>query len=258
MENEGVEIPGEVEDRAKRMGWVPKDKFKGDEERWVPADKFLERGETELPIMRERIKKMDGTIANLNKTIKDMRHTFGEFQEFQKNSETRAYNKALKDILEKQKEAVKHQDEDAFEKLEAERAELEKPTQVATPPVEDAEAEEIFNEWKLDNEWFDKDSEMQQYAVHVAKFIEDNKGKDGMDLYNEVTKEVKLRFPEKFENKNRNEPPAVVGAESEVPPPKGKKTFGNLPKEAQEACNKFVKTIPGYTKEEYLKSYEWE
>jgi hypothetical protein len=47
--NEGTPIVGETEQEAKRMGWVEKEKFKGDPDRWVEADKFVERGKNELP-----------------------------------------------------------------------------------------------------------------------------------------------------------------------------------------------------------------
>ena len=35
----------ELEARARRQGWRPKEEYRGPEERWVPAQEFLERGE---------------------------------------------------------------------------------------------------------------------------------------------------------------------------------------------------------------------
>ena len=99
---------------------------------------------------------------------------------------------------------------------------------------------------------------MQQYAVSIGRFVEDNKGLKGKKLYDEISKEVKNRFPQKFENKNRQTSTTVVDGGSEVAPKPGKRTFANLPQDAQEQCKKFVKEIPGFTKEEYLKDYEWE
>ena len=90
----------------------------------------------------------------------------------------------------------------------------------------------------------------------MSVYIQDQKGLTGVKLYDEVKKEVELRFPDRFENKRRKEPTVVVG-DGEPPVKPGKQTFSNLPKDAQESCNQFIKEIPGYTKEQYLKDYQW-
>ena len=43
--------PAETEDKARRLGWVPKEEFKGDPENWRSADEFMARGEQLLPIV---------------------------------------------------------------------------------------------------------------------------------------------------------------------------------------------------------------
>jgi len=258
--NEGTPIPGETEEKARRMGWVAEEEFRGDKDRWVSAERFVERGENELPIMRERMKKMDGTIVSLRGNITTMKKTFSEFQDFQKDAETRAYNRALKDLVAKQRVTVEENDTKGFDAIEKEKESLaeNRPAAPAPAPASNPEDEKIFNEWLGTNAWFDDNIEMQQYAVNVGHFIEDNKGLTGRKLYDEIGKEVRNRFPAEFENKNRQSPTAVIDGDTEVLPPKGKRTFSDLPADAKAACDKFVKTIPGFTREGYLKDYEWE
>lgn len=242
-----------TEEKAKRMGWVSEENFKGDKERWIDAEKFVERGENELPIMRERMRKMDGTIVGLNNTISNMKDTFGKFQEHQADVSKRAYNRAMKDITNRQREAVEKGDTDSFDKAEKEKDDLV--LEIPDVPVGNQPAEAEFNQWVASNNWFNE-PDLQKYASTMSVYIQDQTGLTGVELYDEVKKEVELRFPDRFKNKRRSEPTAVVGG-GEAPAKPGKQTFNNLPKDAQEMCNQFIKEIPGYTKEQYLKDYQW-
>lgn len=47
----------EKEDRAKRLGWAPKDRWKGDPDHWVDADRYLEISETSLPLIKSQLRK---------------------------------------------------------------------------------------------------------------------------------------------------------------------------------------------------------
>jgi len=255
---EGTPTPGEQEAEAQRMGWVPEEDFKGDKDRWISADKFLERGKNEMPILRERLKKMDGTVARLNTTISSMRKTFGEFQKYASENEDRAYQRALDSLVKKQRVAVEESDTETFDALEVEKRDLIK--DIPKQPVVEIEDDgtEEFNAWVDDgNKWFLENPEMGQYAVSMLKFVGDKTGLQGTALYDEIKKEVKIRYPDKFENKNRQAPPTVQGS-GEAPPKAGKQTFANLPDEAKRQCKEFMKTIPDFTEKEYLKSYEWE
>ena len=249
-----------VEEKAGRMGWVPGDKFRGDETKWISAEKFIERGETEIPIMRERMKKMDGTVVTLNDTISQMKKTFSEFREFHTKAEERAYNKALKEITEKQREAAAAGNVEIFDELEEEKIKVAKPVKIAEPAeTEDTEAMADFDNWKDKNEWYDTDSELTAYAQSISTYIQNTKNIGGKKLYEAVTKDVKKRFPDKFENPERNKPNTVEGGgNAPATVDKSKQTFVNLPKDAQAACNRFMKEYPGFTKEEYCKNYDWD
>jgi uncharacterized coiled-coil protein SlyX len=260
IEGEGTPIEGEVEEKAERMGWVPLEEFRGDEKRWVSAEKFVERGENEIPIMRERMRKQDKTIQGLNKTVAGMSQTFAEFQKHQQGVVDRAFQKGVKAIEKKKLDAVERNDVDGYNAAVKEGEELVPETipveTVVDPQLEASQAE--FTEWQKDNGWFD-DPTLQQYASDISGLVQKQTGLGGTKLYDKVREQVEAMYPDKFVNQNQAAPAAVAGAGGPSPPANaGKQTFGNLPKEAQDACNKFIKDIPGYTKKQYLADYEWE
>ena len=255
---EDADVNTEIEDKARRMGWVKEDNFKGDKDRWISAEKFLERGETELPIMRERMKKLDGTVVGLKKTISSMKKTFGDFREYQKGLSEKAYAKALKDITQKQRVAAEDGDLETFDKMEEEKGNL-----TLDIPVyennEKSESEREFDDWLTDNKWFNKNKKLRNYAAKMSEIISEETGLTGIELYNEVKAETKERYPNEFKGetpRNRKKATMVV-ADGETKPVGKKQTFGNLPASAKKACGRFIKEIPGFTKEEFLKNYEW-
>jgi len=254
--------PSEIEDQASRMGWVNEDNFRGEKDKWISAEEFVERGETQLPIMKERLKKMDQTVVGLKDTISDMKKTFREFKKYHSESELRQYKKAVRDLTDRQRVAVESSDVEQFDAIEKEKQELNKEMQDKNTSVQidsggDDEAVVVFNEWKKDNQWFDDDPELRSYAQNISVHIQNTKGIGGKKLYEEVKKDVKDRFPEKFGNKKRETPSRVVG-NSDAPVKNNKHGFSSLPKDAQTECLRFIKTIPGFTKEEYVESYEWD
>jgi hypothetical protein len=116
--DKGTEL-GTVEERAQRMGWTAKEKFRGDPERWVDAATFVKNGEESLPILRERLRTLEKTNVDLGKSV----------QEFKKMSDTayeRAYGKAKKELEAEVKRAAKAGDEVGAAAASTELADLEK------------------------------------------------------------------------------------------------------------------------------------
>ena len=64
-------------------------------------------------------------------------------------------------------------------------------------------------------------------------------------------------YPDKFGNPRREQASSVAEPGSQAPRPKKGKTYDDLPPEAKAACDKFVRTIPGYKREDYVKEYDW-
>jgi hypothetical protein len=80
------EVAPEVRHEAESQGWVPKDKFRGNESDWVDADTFVKRGREILPILR---KNNENLIKDLNATkeqLKEFRQAAEEFKQFQREA----------------------------------------------------------------------------------------------------------------------------------------------------------------------------
>ena len=255
------EVAPKVEEEAKVMGWVPKEEFKGDSDRWVEAEKFVARGKNELPIMRERMGKLTTTVHTLNGTVKNLKKTLGEFHEFNKNSREKEYDRALKDLSAKQRVAAEEGDIDTFDKVEEEKDTLLQEAQDEVVPDVDGNATDPeLDEWIADgNDWFVNDDSLGAYAASISKYVaSQNKDLTGKKFYDKVKEEVKARFPDKFGNTKRAAPTLVDSGADEAVPTPGKHTYANLPADAKQQCTRFLKEIPGFTKDDYVRDYEWE
>src|SRR3990167_10980336 len=100
-ESPDVKEPDEFEPRAKRMGWVPEDQFRGEKSRWVDAKTFVEKGENELPILRERLRRADEGLKELG----EVKETLKNFQGYMTKVEERAFVRAKAEIESKRQEA---------------------------------------------------------------------------------------------------------------------------------------------------------
>lgn len=246
------EVAPEILAKAEKMGWTPKDQFKGDPAKWRPADEFVERGENMLPILRAANKKHEREIADLKATVKS-------FADYQGQVEKRAYDKAVADLKAARAEAIKAGDGEAFDKIDDKLTELKD----SAPKKADKPAggeDPVFDEWLSRNKWAE-DKKLQVIGRGIAEaLIEDGVKATGTDLLDMVTKEMKVRYPEKFENSRRNGAPTVEGGAG--PRRTGGKSYADLPADARAACDRMAKN--GYSdkpkemaafKAEYVKNY---
>lgn len=243
-----------MEDQAREMGWRPKEEFKGDDSKWVDAETFVKRGEDILPIVRANAKKDREALEAARAEIAEMKKTFGEFKKYHSQTERRAYERAMRDLEERQAEAVEAGDLKAVREITKEMTDLSKDVQTDGngDPYESEDHKGELARWKGENPWFEKDSVMTGAAIAIASELEAQgvKGKAQMD---EVAKRIKAEFPHKFENERRKVPAAVEGAS---PPRKGGKTRSDLPPEARAQMDKWVKQGL-LTEAQFLKDYQW-
>jgi len=245
------------EAEASKEGWTDKDNFNGDPDKWKSAEQFVKDGENILPILKSRLEKQE----EVNKTLLDKMDATGKtvkelgehYKKVVADTKIKAYEQALKDIAEKQREAVAEQDTEAFDRLEKERKDLQPPIKpeanTDTPPPE-------FEPWQNENPWYNSDFEMTEYANSVRDFVfKRTPGIRPAKFFEEITNEVKKRFPEKFEPPKKNQ--TVEGDTGTETKSSGKRTYKNLPADAKRICDDLVKQ--GHlTKEAYVEDYIWE
>jgi hypothetical protein len=235
-----------VVEKAKGMGWVPKEEFRGDPERWTEADKFVERGENILPIVKER-------LDHVIKENQELKASFKEFNDYHKKTAEREFNRAVQTLEQRKLEAVQDGNVTDYQQIELEQRELLKERPATVQPRNAAPPE--FDQFTKENDWYTTDPEMKAYADNMGVFIANTKNLAYGDILKEVRKEVETRYPHKFQNQRRDAANSVERDTATGLPIKGGKGYNDLPTDARAACDKFVKTIPGFTKEQYLKDY---
>ena len=87
------ETPPEVNEsvlkEAESQGWVPKEKFRGDENDWVDADTFVKRGREIMPILRKNNENLLKELNTTKEQLKEFKKSADEFKKFQQQAHER-------------------------------------------------------------------------------------------------------------------------------------------------------------------------
>lgn len=264
--------------KAKLLGWVPKEQFRGQESAWRDAPEFLEFGERMNPILRENNRRLEAELLASKQQIANIQKQVAEFAKLHEQTKAEAYKQALADLKMQKKEALENGDLDAVVELdeqiadtrEAERQAkraVEKDNVVDDKPQKSADpvAETIYRDWSTQPEikLILADPEMEAYSraigevlTNTREHIRETPAESFKVFLNLVAEKVKARFPEKFRNDNRAEESRVEGSGGAAKPASGKRNYAALPKEAQEACD-FLVSTGTMTREQYLATYKW-
>lgn len=245
------------EAEARRAGWRPKEEFQGDPAKWVEASEFNRRGREHVPILRKNVERLTGEVRELREANKQ----FAEFQKQARDKEVKRLNDEISAIKAQQLVAVQSGDTQAYlqsEQAIKQRTEAMPPEPAPVPQQQEQLAPEAV-QFKQRNQWFGRDKALTATANGIHLELQDTEpGLTLQENLERVEAEVKRRFPEKFSNPNRTRPGAVDSPSIGGRPRPGKKTYSDLPQEAKAACDKFVRTIPGYSRDKYLADYSWD
>jgi hypothetical protein len=249
----------DFEAEAKADGWVPQADWKGDPNKWIPAEDFVKRGETILPIVQAKYRRTVEEVADLKRKFEEREGVFSDFQKFQEQALAKANkerDQLITQLEEQRAKAITDGDGQTFTQTDKRIQELR--AESATPPKKDPprESPEV-TAWKAENKWYTTDSELTGVADGLADVVaRENPGLKGKAFLDKLTERVKTVVPHKFENPRRQE--QITGEPGSKKGSSKSKGYDDLPVEARAACDKFVKTIPGFTKEKYLSQYTWE
>lgn len=262
----------EVELTARRMGWKPKEEYKGDASNWAEPEAFIANRWDNLEAMRKTVIAMNKRFDTQGNELKEVKETLTDFKKFYTGVEQRAIAKARSDLITKRDVAVASADTAGFAAAQAEIDQLEKEVKVtvaerkeeagektAAETTRAAAPDPAISSWMADNPWFNADEELHGAAQGIdRKLMKDHPGMAIADRLGLVTERIKQRFPDKFGNPRR-EAAASVGEPGGAPAQRSsnKRSYENLPPEAKKACDRFVKQKV-LTREEYVKNYEWE
>ena len=218
-----------AEEKAMEQGWVPEDQWDGDPEQWRPAKEFLDRGEL--------FKK----IEDQNRTIKEFKRALDDLKGHHAKTRETEYARALATLKQQKRAALEEGDAAAVIQLDDEidlvKDEQNKLKQRDYQQTE-VDVNPEFSSWVDKNKWYETNEPMKAYADALGRSLA-VKGMSPSAVLQEVEKQVKLEFPNKFTNPNRNKPGAVEGSSN-----KGGKSSGevSLSDEERRVMQRFVRT----------------
>jgi hypothetical protein len=243
------DAPRDFDSEAKQHGWTPKDDFKGDPAKWVDAETFVKRADEVMPFL----KKQNGS---LKRELDDLKRTTKQLAGFAAKAEQRAYARAMAELEHKHAEAVETGDVAAARKVVAEisQAERDHAATIVEPEPTGDDPETLrkeLNEWIEKNDWYVLDDQKRKYADLQADRMGPAEQYTGgrAAWFDELAKRVDSKFSER--------PPTVTNGTGNRAVSKGGKSYADLPPEARRQCDRFMKQIPGFTKEQYTRDFDW-
>lgn len=231
---EPIQEYSEIEQEAIEHGWNPEG---AEGKRNLTAEEFMDR------------KPLYDDIHSLKKQLKRTQDGIEAMRQMQEGIRQREREKTIKELKEQKKLALETENYDAVleidDKIASENAE-------AAAPVQNV----AFEKWVEDNDWYNQDSEMKEYADTIGNgYLSKHPGIAPSEVFNYVTKEVKARFKEKFENENRSKPSSVEGATRGRKATSAKHRAADLPEQDRQLMKTILRATPNMTEADYLKDY---
>lgn len=238
----GSGIDMSVEGQARRLGWYPKEKFRGNPDDWIPADRFVERAHNELPVLKENLRRLDERYAAeetrsrslmtqvtmLNNRLESIGEAFDNMRELSTKAEQRGYDRALASLKAQAKQAAEDGDAVAVERVMTETAELvANRVKADAPPPEGKDGKDkrtterapqrdasqvqtdpVAEAWAKSNEraWYRESQSMAGYANGLYEEMRVNPETKNLPTGEKLAKidrAVQQAFPQYF---NRNRP----------------------------------------------------
>lgn len=261
-ETPGTDIPGEIEAKARDMGWRPEEEWEGDTKGWMPAEDFIKRQDKRRDIANEEFKteneRLSKELDGLRAEQAETRQTLDEFKGFYTKVEQKAYDRAMNEIQAKQREAVEAGDTDAFDKAAKEQdALIEDAATQPEPKRQTPDDDPAYKAWVKNNGWYKKDARLRMFANLIGPEIMRTERFQGNEpaFYEAVEAAVKEEYPDKFENPNRKKAAAVESSGTGGKPKASGKTAADLPVEVRTTGERFVKQGLFKNIGEYAKDY---
>lgn len=272
------EVASEILHEAESQGWVPKERFRGNDSDWVDADTFVKRGREILPILRKNNENLMKDLSHTKEQLREFREAAEEFKKFQKDAYERKaadYEKRIQEIKDSRAQAISDGDgqkvnalddalDEAKENFKEARQAAKDVTSNTMPEVTDAPANTIdpsLQVWLDKNTWFGTDRRMTSIVNGIGESLRlefpSLKGQPFLDKLDEVLQE---EFPTKFgNNKIKKSPgsPVESGSGRQGRSGGGSRSYDHLPADAKAACDRFLKQGTIKTKQEYVDMYDW-
>lgn len=237
----------DYEAEAIKDGWNPEFDGPGKKD----AKTFVEDGEKISGMLKAKVGRLEERIDSLTQTNAE----FKKYTDKQSAKEKAENSRLIGELEQAKAQAITDGDGVAAVKADREIQEL----QVEEPTNGQLQPNVAGDAWFAGNDWYAKNPMLHAQADGVADQLRAQGYDDQSELFfNELTSRVKGAFPGEFENPNRNKAGSVEGGGDKEVSGGKEQTWANLPAADKKEANRFIKDMPGFTKEQFLAQYEWE
>lgn len=266
------QVSSEVLYEAESQGWVPKERYRGNEADWVDANTFVKRGREILPILRKNNENLVRDLNNTREQLKDFKEAADEFKRFQKDAYERKaqeYEYRIQEIKNSRAQAISDGDgqkvnalddalDEAKDNLKEAKQAVKDVIKEPTAPVEETPPiDPSLQTWLDKNNWFGQDKRMTSIANGIGESLRlefpQLKGTSFLEKLDDVLAE---EFPTKFGKKTPATNRVESGSNRQSRGSSNAQSYDNLPADAKSACDRFVKQKL-MTREEYVSSFDW-
>ena len=206
QEEEEVVAKPDYEEQAKVKGWRPEEEYEGDTP-WVDAKEFMGR----QPLF--------DAIHKLNKKSKDQAATIDNLVDHNRTLKETTRKEVLAELKAQKVEALENDDHKAVVEID------DKIDDVKREAVEEKAApklSEAYTDFVAENAWYENDSALKKTATDMGYGYQfANPGATETEIFEFVSKQIKIQHPEKFEPKKN---PKREQANDVAPPKGGNKT----------------------------------
>lgn len=191
----------DMEVSALSMGWKPQDQL-------PEGVEFIDAGEY------VRRKPLFDKIDSYSKKVKHVEQSLKDLTEHHSKVRQTEYNKAYTDLKGAYKNAMLEGDTEVALNIHERMEDLNitRNNEVQAEPVVQTQQgpSPEYTEWVTTNDWYEKDTEMHDFADTTARvFLEKNGSQNERAIFKHVDQQIKRAFPEKFGNPNRDRPGAA-------------------------------------------------
>jgi len=273
-EQQEQQLDPQTEKEARIFGWVPKEEFRGSDTDWVDAEVFVKRGKEINPILRKNNELLMKKLDEKAKEIDSIKASVEEFKAFQQESFERKaaeYEVQIAQLKSQKREAIAAGDgdlvvdiddqidslKDAQKEAKAEaKKKAEEPAkteaQVSIPNDPDLQS------WLGRNQWFGDDVEMTDVANGLGSSVRRQfPHLSGRAFLDKLDEKIVEYFPHKTLGKKTKGSAVDSTGNVRGGTTSGKKSYDNLPDDARQACDRFIKQGWIKSKQEYVDSYDW-
>jgi hypothetical protein len=268
------EVNETVAKEARMFGWVPREEFRGSDDEWVDADVFVKRGKEINPILRKNNETLMKKLDEKSKEIDSIKASVEEFKQFQKESFERKaveYQVQIAELKAKKKEAIAEGNGDLVVDIDDQIDEIKEAQREAKDAAKEKEVAEAaakqnasvpddpsLQEWLGKNSWFGQDSEMTDVANGLGASVRRQfPHLSGQEFLTKLDEKIAEYFPEKILGKKAKGNAVDSSGDVRGGSSSGKKSYDNLPSDAKQACDRFIKNGWIKSKQEYVDNYDW-